>query len=45
MEEGKKRIDDIPTCFYKLYNEYADAVKMQSSIDSSELKFDFWYTK
>ena len=40
MEEGKKRIDDICACLYKLDNEYADAAKVQSYIDSSELTYD-----
>ena len=40
VEEEKKRIDCIHTYLYKLYNEYADAAKVQPSIDLSELTFD-----
>ena len=40
-KEGKKRIDIICACLYKLYNEYVDVAKIQSSIDSSELTSDF----
>ena len=42
MKAKKKRIDDIHACLYKLYNEYVDVAKIQSSIDSSELTSDFY---
>ena len=43
VQDSKKKIDDIRACFYKFYNEYADAtrVQMQSSIGSSELAAGF----
>nr|XP_029119630.1 zinc finger BED domain-containing protein RICESLEEPER 1-like [Elaeis guineensis] len=40
-EESKKKIDDIRTCLYKFYNEYADTTRVQPSIGSSELAAGF----
>ena len=41
MDESKKKIDGIHACFYKFYNEYADATRVQPSVVLSELTYDF----
>ena len=41
VEKSKKRIGDIHACLYKFYDKYANVIRLQSSIGSSELIFDF----
>lgn len=40
VEESKKKIDDIYACLYKVYDEYADAARMQFFGGSSALTSD-----